>query len=373
MVRQCISRRSVVRLVAGACVAGFAIGAVPALAADWQAGAGAEWHKMLEAGRKEGTVVVAGSPEIGVAFTKAFKRDTGITLSYLGGSYRDLSSRLSRELRSGRVTIDVDLGGGSSLYYIKNGYLKPIKPLLVLPGVTDSKNWRDGKIKWVDTAQKYMPIPNEYVFAWPLFNSNEIKPGQVTTWADMLKPQYKGKIAAFSPRSPGPGLAAAAYLASVHGIDFIKKLYVGQDAKLSRDPRQLVEWAARGVYPIVIGALPTDILKFESAGITTLAVHEMSDGPGSLLGGSSVPVITAKAPHPNAAAVFLNWYMSEPAQAIYAQTWHTPSRRVDVSMAGVPKFVIPLAGHHYLDQYRESWYMHTRPVLQKAVLKALGR
>src|SRR4051812_8831701 len=53
--------------------------------ADWQDGAGADWQRLLEAGRKEGKVVIAGRPDLAVPMSAAFKRDTGITIDYLGG------------------------------------------------------------------------------------------------------------------------------------------------------------------------------------------------------------------------------------------------------------------------------------------------
>jgi ABC-type Fe3+ transport system substrate-binding protein len=353
--------------------AAVTLGTPPATAADWQEGAGPEWAKVLEAARAEGKVVLAGRPEMGPHFVKAFQRDTGVTMEYLGGNGRELQSRLDREVRSGNVTMDVVLGGASGVDMIEQGYLLPIKPRFMLPGVTDTKNWADGKLKWVDKAGEYMFTANEYLHCWPLFNSAVVKPSDVTSWQDLLKPQYKGKIAAFDPTTGGPGQAQAAYLVDLFGIDFVKKLYVGQEVKLARDSRQLVEWVARGVYPIALGSLPVEIERFKKAGITTLEVRHMTDGPGSLLGGSSVAVMPKGAPRPNAATVFLNWYASQPAQEIYASVWGTPSRRTDVKVANVPSYVVPKPGVQYLDQYAEDWYMNTRPKLQHAIVQALGR
>src|ERR1700689_3796264 len=99
----------------------------------------------------------------------------------------------------------------------------------------------------------------------------------------MLRPDYKGRIAAYDPRSPGPGQAGAAYLADLYGIDFVKALYVGQGATLAANARQLVEWVARGTYPIGLSAVPTDIETFRHNGFANLEVVAMTDGPGTLL------------------------------------------------------------------------------------------
>jgi len=366
MARSMIAKRLGLGLLAGL----LAIN--PALCADWQDGAGEGWRKVLEAGRKEGKVVVAGRPELGRPMTEGFKRDTGIILDFLGGESRDISSRLDREVRSGNVTLDFVLGGAGDIALANQGKLIPLKPQLMLPGVTEGKNWIDGKLKWVDKAETYMLIGGEYIHSWPVFNTSLVPLAEVTTWKDLLKPQFKGKIAAYDPRSGGPGQATAAYLVHLYGEDFLRQLYIGQDVTFTRNGPQLAEWAVRGVHPIILGSLTTDIEKYKAAGIKTLAVGSMTDGPGALLGGSSVIVQPVGSPHPNAATVFLNWYASKPGQDAYSATWKTPSRRTDVSFPTIPDYTIPKPGTVYLDQYQEDWYVIARPKLQKSITEVLG-
>jgi len=98
----------------------------------------------------------------------------------------------------------------------------------------------------------------------------------------------------------------------------------------------------------------------------------MKDGPGTLLGGSSLVVEAKGVPHPNAATVFLNWYLSRPGQEIYSTVWGIPSRRADVKVSTVPAYTIPQPGVTYLDQYREDWYLNVRPKLQQDIVAALG-
>jgi iron(III) transport system substrate-binding protein len=211
------------------------------------------------------------------------------------------------------------------------------------------------------------------LFGWPLFNTAGVKIDTINTWQDLLRPEFKGKIASFDPRPGGPGQAAAAYLADQFGIDWLKRLYVNQQVKLARDSNQLAEWVARGVYPIGLGTLAVGIERFRKGGIDTLQVKSMQDGPGSILGGSSVAVLPKGAPHSNATTVFLNWYASQPAQTIFATVWQTPSRRTDVKVEGIPTYVVPQPGVTYLDQYAETWYVDTRPKLIDEIVKVLGR
>lgn len=361
------------RLVASTMAAILAVTvAVQQARADWQSDAPPEWQNVLKLARAEGKVVVVGRPDIAKPFAEGFKRDTGIELEFLGGQGKDQSSRILRELRSGNVTLDVILGGASDIAFVSQGYMEPIAPRLMLPNVTDRRNWAEGRLKWMDKAETYMFIGGEYIFGWPVFNANIIKPGEITSWRDLLKPQYKGKIAAWDPRSSGPGLAAASYIADVFGIDFVKQLYIGQDVTYARESRQLVDWAARGTYAIVLGALPLEVERFRNSGIKHLTVSNLADGPGSLLGGSAVMWQPKGNPHPNAATVFVNWFASTQGQEIYSDVWETPSRRTDIHNPSIPDYVIPKDGVHYLDQYEETWYVNSRPKIQDEITHALG-
>jgi ABC-type Fe3+ transport system substrate-binding protein len=350
----------------------FLLFALPAHA-DWQDGAGADWRRLLEAGRKEGKVVVAGRPDLAVPMGAAFKRDTGIAIDYLGGEGREQLTRLAREMRAHQITIDVIFGGQGMVPFVNDGFMKPIKPQLVLPSVVDAQYWLGGQLKWVDKDGLYLFEAAEYVHGWPLWNSDLVKQGEITSWQDLMKPQYKGKIASFDPRINGPGQAAASYLADLFGIDFIHRLYSDQQVVLSSTSRQMVEWVQRGTHLVALGVVPPDIEYFRQANVKTLVVGSLADGPGALLGGSSVVAEPKDAPNPNAAAVFLNWYASQPGQALYSAIWKIPSRRTDVSLQGIPDYTVPKQGVAYIDQYTEQWYVERYlGKYQSALVEALG-
>ena len=354
-------------------VAALALGPMPAIAADdWQAGGGDAWAKVLAAAKAEGTVVLAGSPDMAKPMADGFFRDTGIKLDYLVGNPRDLSSRVSREARAKNLTIDIIIGGANDLSMAKEGLAEPIAPQFILPGVTDPKNWRGGQIKWIDSDKTYLFQGAEYVNGQPFINTKVLKPGEIKTWADMLKPEYKGKIAGQDPRLPGSGQAAASYLAQLFGLDFIKKLFVDQKAVLTPDARKAAEWGARGIYPIVLGGSPTDFEFFAAAGLKTLEVGDMLDGPGTLVGGFSIVWQPKGNPHPAATKVFLNWYASKPGQIAYMASKGTPTRRTDVDVSALPDYLMTKPGKTYIDTYTEDFYLNMRPKLTQMIVDATG-
>lgn len=356
----------------GLMLAAFAV-LQPARAAGWQDGAGPEWQKVLEAAKKEGKVVVALSfGALSEPMRAAFERDTGVKVEFLTGQVVDLYSRVAREAKTGNLTVDLSMSGGIQLSFYRDGLLQPIKPLFMLPGVTDPKSWTGGKMDWFDNAQAYMFTGPRWVHCWPLINTSLVKPGTLTSWQDLLKPEFKGKIAADDPRVAGAGQAAAAYLAQTFGMDFVKKLYVGQEVTYTRDGRQLVEWIARGTHAVALGAVQAPIEQFKAQGMKQLGVPFLADGPGSILGGFGVLTFNKGAPHPNAARVFINWYASQPGQEVYSRITLEPSNRTDVRSDNMPEYVVPRPGINYFDQYKEDWYVQSRPAIQKAIVEALG-
>lgn len=344
---------------------------VHAATADWQAGAGPEWKKVLAAAKQEGKVVISGPAQAARGLAEAFTRDTGIALEYLSGNPSELTNRFEREARAGKLTVDITLGGGTEVRMIRDGLLKPVKPQLLLPSVTDGKHWRDGKLKWFDTAGQYMLQTQNYVSGFPVINADIIKPDTLKTWQDLLKPAYRGKIAAYDPRGGGQGQAAAAYLAATFGADYMQALYIGQKVVYTNDGRQLAEWAARGTYPIILGFVQADIQPFLAQGFNLKPIFP-ADGPGNILGGFSVLKMAQGAPHPNAATVFINWYASKPGQEAYSKAMMAPSARSDVHVAEAPPYLVPRAGAKYLDQYAEAWYSEARPRVVKLITDALG-
>jgi len=355
-----------------AAITSMALVAAPLFAQDWQAGAGENWRKLYETARKEGKVVVAGDvAPLADTLPAAFKRDTGLDMELVIGRTNELATRLDREVRSGNVTVDVFFGGGTEIRLAHEGLLVPIKPQLVLPGVTNPKSWIDGKMRWFDKSEQFMFQGSNWVFGWPIVNPKLVGPKALTSWKDLLKPEFKGKIAAYDPRGGGPGQATAAYLAELFGIDFVKQLFAGQQVTYTRDNRQLGEWVARGTHTVGLGSIAAMVELYRSQGVE-IGVPILTDGPGSLLGGFSVTKQPKGAPHPAAAAVFHNWYASRPGQEVFAKGMLEPSTRADVTVAGMPDYIVPRRGLKYLNQYEEDWYVKTRPKLANSIIEALG-
>lgn len=336
----------------------------------WQDGASADWERVLAAARAEGQVTVAAFPLLEEKMSAAFKRDTGIQLNFLSSNTAEQSARLEAEARAKNLTIDILLGGGRELGpMMRDGLLQPVAPQLLLPGVSP-KNFRGGTHKWMDNSSQYLLQGAEYVFGWLLVNKDKVDPGKIKSWRDLLDPKYRGKIASYDLRSPGPGQGSSAWIYNTFGIDYIKSLFLDQQVRFSTDNRQLVEVVARGTTPIVFGAIQTEVERFKKAGFSNLAAVLPDDAPGYLTGGYSVLKQAKGVPHPNAATVFINWYMSRPGQEVYESVMLETSRRTDLS-TGLPDYLVPAPGVKYYEAFNENEYF-SRNAVVKLVTDALG-
>ncbi len=197
------------------------------------------WNKIVSEAKKEGSVVVNGPSirELSQGLTEGFRKAYGINVEYLGLGF-EVITRMEREALAGKPSIDMYTGGTRTIVILMDKNLvEPIDDKLYLPEVKDPKNWRGGKLKWIDTKNRFGLQTTEWVMTDLFVNRDIVKPEQITSWKDLLKPEWKGKIASFDPRIGGAGQAIGRYLIEKFGEDFVVKLYQGQQVTFTRDHR----------------------------------------------------------------------------------------------------------------------------------------
>lgn len=336
-----------------------------------------EWDALLSRAREEKRVVLGTDVSIGnfrQGITTSFAKQFGIDLEFRVLEGAQLVAIAARECAAGRPSMDVLLSGNSELLSLyPKGCLAPMKLRLILPEVLDTKYWRGGVLKWNDPEGQYLLQTSEAAYGWTVVNTDQIKQGELTSAKDLLRPEYKNKIASFDPRSGGAGQGRATYMMTALGEDYVRSLYLDQKVTYTSNHQQLAEWVARGVYSIGLGAVERIFEPMRKEGLPIGVIASFSDAPGYLTGGSSVMKLIKDAPHPNAAGILLNWFASKEAQGIYSQSVLQPTRRTDVNLKDVPEYLIPKAGAKYLDSYGYEFYAKKRPEVIKRVIELLGR
>lgn len=314
------------------------------------------WSALQAKAKAEGTVVVAGPPvpPLRAGIVEGFKKAYGIDVNYLPLRGGEVVTRLERESKLGKVSIDVNLGSSSCWELARKGQVADMVPILVDPALADKSLWKDGKPRMVGATQdaglpadfKCFLQLGEWVMTDLFVNSKMIKPGEIKSWKDLLKPEYKGKIVAFDPRRSGPGHTTVGYLQHKFGPAFLEKLYADQDVRLSTDVRQLAEWVARGTYPIGLSVVQSGVEVFRREGLPIERVFP-EDGVGALTAGFSGIMKIKDAPNSAAADLLINWMASREAQIMYQDAMLEKSLRTDVGNGKVPEYVVPKPGVNY--------------------------
>lgn len=334
------------------------------------------WEQILREAKKEGKVTVLGppTPEVRPAIIGAFQKAfPDVAVEYQTGIIGSYIPKLRAELAAGKTSIDVHLTGASSLLRNKDLF-EPLPPRIILPEAADASKWRSSQgsgYKFADQEQRIALQTSEWVFGYVLVNTRMVKPDALTSWRDLLKPQWKGKIAAHDPRGSGAGQEVASYLLAKLGDKYIVALFKGQEVALTRSYSQVADWLAQGKYAIGIAQVQDRIEALRKEGVP-LNAFSLRDAPGTLSGGFSVIAVQKGAPHPNAAVVFLNWFLTKEGQAAYQRPHLYPSLRVDVPRDYVPEYILPKPGIEYLDTYIED-FLAKRNILAERVQELVGR
>ncbi|HEY1297465.1 MAG TPA: extracellular solute-binding protein [Chloroflexota bacterium] len=322
------------------------------------------WDQVLAAAKSEGKAVVSGPPDPGAstAIPDAFKKFSGIELEYLAGNSSQLASRIQSERAAGQYTIDVSLAGADTVYgtFLASGWLRPLKPNLMLPDVVDGKLYRTGE-PWFRDPQKemVMQIFNSATVSLLTLNTEMVSPDDFPDSKSLLDPRWQGKICTYDPGVNGAGIATASAVYVTKGKDYCTQLYKGQNVVLSRDYQQVADWVAHGNYPIGIGVTHQYLADYYKAGIP-LKEMNLPDIPITVAGGFGLVNLWNNAPHPNAAVVFANWIASKAGISVYGPLDNGVPVRNDVDLSWVTPDQVPQPGGNYFDTYDPDYVLTKR-------------
>ena len=253
-------------LVARIFLIAMSLGALASSAAMAQSAQ--SWEQILAAAKKEGTVSVIGpqGSETRDALTLAFQKkypDIRVELQSMAGN--QIGPKLFNELAAGRNSTDLLITGTTTALetLLPAKALVGVKPWLSGPNTQDPSKWRGGKLTFSDEAQSYNLVFSAYVKAPFIYNSQLVSGADFKSWKDLLEPKWQGKIALKDPVGAGGGLGNSTLWYSHEGLgkDFMRKMFALKDLVMPRDDRQMLDFAARGKYPIAIG--PSDVLTNE--------------------------------------------------------------------------------------------------------------
>ena len=332
--------------------------------ASWQD----QWEKTVKAAEQEGQLVLYSLSEIGDAiansgFQKKFPK---IKVSVVGARGGEHVSRIMAERRAGKFLADVGNLGNTSPYTLyQSKVLDPITASYILPEVKDESKWWQGKQHFIDPEGKHILV---YVGA-PLFlvgyNTKLVNPSVFKSYWDLLDPKWKGKIVAFDPKAGG--FAATRDRFFFHhpelGPPFMRRLYGEMGPTLYARYPQGEDWLAAGKYHLCL-CRHQSISEAKNQGLPVDLVDPalFKEGVGVETRAKTL-VLMNKAPHPNAAKVFINWFLSREGQIDFQKT---SAKFVDAGAEGslrmdIPKDEIPPRNRlkpevNYIPQWNPDYF-----------------
>ncbi len=326
----------------------------------------------MVAAKKEGKLVLASgpSPEARVRVPEAFKKRFGVDVEYLGGATSDLANRVRSEQAAGQYTVDVVIAGADTSYLVlhREQLIEPVRPHLIHPEALEPAAWKNGKVWFTDPEEQSIVRVSNQASLGIVVNPEFVQPDELTSWYDLLKPPYKGRIAAYDPTQSGNGGQRGAYLYNTLGAEFVKRLYIDQNVALTLDRRVMSNWLARGTYHIAISLGAEELDSLTSDGFKLRVVPPLPEAPGTLSAGFGLMSLMKNPPHPNAAKVFLNWMLMREGQTAYNSATRTVSVRSDVdSSSWASPHTIPKPGVNYFDTYAWEYTTTSWPKANQAI------
>ncbi|MBI4330845.1 MAG: extracellular solute-binding protein [Chloroflexi bacterium] len=290
-----------------------------------------DWQKTLAAARREGKLSIYGGGDSveRQMESKAFKDQFGVDIEWTTGASTQVAQKLLTERRAGLYIADLLLTGAPAVIrFVKPaGALEPIRPLLVLPEVLDERVWDGGRLPFLDKEQSYVISPLLAATGHIVINTTMAKPEELASYNNLLEPRWKGKIIFGDPTTGlGSTVNIFIFLYDTLGPDFLRK-FADNSPVLLRDERLAADWVAHGKYAMLLGIGSDGVNEYVKAGAPLKLVVPRE---GGILNPGGPMALINRAPHPNAAKVFVNWLMSKEGSHLYSLATSKQSARLDV-------------------------------------------
>ncbi len=270
-------------------------------------GQDAGWEPIIEAARKEGSVVLSTGLESRVVRTiqQNFTKKYGVQVNALVGRPSEVRERIRVAQIAKRQQVDVVFGSEA----LTNIRYNEDKTVADVPGPLKADLDR------TTLKSKVQFVPQITITYGLMINTSQVKPGEEPKgFYDLLEPKWKGRILIDDPRTNGPGhiyfIGTKPFGDEKH-LEFHKRM-AAQNPAFVVGTQDAARKVVTGEFPVLVAFTLPDITQFP--GLPVKPIVPVEGCPYILYGCS----IVADAPHPNAAMLFTHYNSSDEALQEYA-------------------------------------------------------
>lgn len=344
-----------------------------------------KWGALATKAKAEGRLVASvGMTQDYQRVLDAFTKKFGIPIQALGGSGSARVSRILAERAAGKYTVDVAmLSAASTTRRLEPAAaLSDLPSLIMHPEVTDTSHWYLNQHWYMDSADTKTILAfnvrasSTWVF-W--YNKDKLTTADVAslkTPMDFLDPKWRGMMADQSWNDPGRlGDMTEAYLASDAGPTWVKRYLTEMNVAFTSDMRLEETWLLKGRNPLKwnegnIGNILRDL---HAKGLPIQDVRLPRETGVLEARGSCCITVLNNAPHPNAAKLFLNWFLSREGQTELHNI--DPPRsftslREDIPPGNTSEDVRRVPGMRYVFRDFDSSYRQQESMIRDFILNA---
>lgn len=261
----------------------------------------------------ESGVVVVYSPHdadpLNDGVNRFMKKYPNIKVQVVAAGTGELINRIKAE--EAKPIADVLWGGGADSVVAFKEYFEPYV------SVHDDQipaAYKDPNHIWVGES----PLPMVLFYNKELLARDGMDAPK--TWADLLNPEWKGKIAYCSPSKSGSAYTQLCTMLFGHGgkeegWDFIKKFYANLDGKLLDSSSKCHKMVADGEFHV---GLTLEKAAVKYADDQNVAFVYPEDGTSAVPDGVA---LVKNGPNPDNAKLFIDFVTSAEAQTSQSQNW----------------------------------------------------
>ena len=245
---------------------------------------------------------------------KEFQQRTGIWVEVVTGGSGELLERIAMEAEGGQPACDLMFGGGVESLAAYEDCFEPCTP----EGVEN--------LRGVGLSEEGLWTPFSSLPLVLIYNTRLVSEGELTGWADLLDPRWKGRIAFADPTVSGSSYTAALTLFScIEGDDWdiLAAIVDNLDGGALPDSGDVVESVRSGSRYIGV-TLEETALKQRSP---ELGIVYPAEGTSAVPDGCA---LIKGAKHAENARAFLDFVLGRDVQELLVSDLHRRSVRTDV-------------------------------------------